>query len=116
MLLIAVACGIRDVPSSAQACAGPARDYAGDVVGSFDTTVGAIRRLDGVAGPARWPGTAPDHPAVLCYIDAQIAKGPPPGPNGEIREPFDRVVVGVVEGKSEVIVAGYRDRLPVDAP
>lgn len=104
-------------PSAAYTCEVSAREYAGTVVGAFNTTVGAIRALEPLpAEPARWPNLAPDRPAVLCYIDAQIAKGPPPGPNGEIREPFDRVVIGVVDGKAELVMAGYRDQLPALAP
>lgn len=115
--LTLVACQVVGLPTSAtETCAPSARDYAGTVVGSFNTTVGAIRRLDGLAEPARWPGIAPDRPAVLCFIDAEIAKGPPPGPKGEIRDPFDRIVIGVVDGKGEMIMAGYRDQLPVKAP
>lgn len=115
--LTLVACQVVGLPTSAaETCAPSAHDYAGTVVGSFNTTVGAIRSLDGLAEPARWPDIAPDGPAVLCFIDAEIAKGPPPGPNGEIRDPFDRIVIGVVDGKGEMIMAGYRDQLPVKAP
>lgn len=116
--LALAACEILGGPASfAAECAGPARSYAGIVVGSFNTTVGAIRGLEPIpVEPARWPDLAPDHQAVLCYIDSEIAKGPPPGPNGEIRDPFDRVVIGIVDGQTEMISAGYRDRLPVSAP
>ena len=115
--LTLVACQIVGLPTSAtETCAASARDYAGAVVGSFTTTVGAIRLLDGLVEPERWPGIAPERPAVLCFIDAEIAKGPPPGPNGEIRDPFDRIVVGIVDGEGEMVTAGYRDQLPVQAP
>lgn len=97
-----------------EACAGPARDYSGSVVGSFITTVGAIRALESrPAVPARWPDLPPDHTAMLCYIDGQIAKAPPAGQDGEVPEPFDRIVVGVVDSDSEMILAGYRDQPPV---
>jgi hypothetical protein len=66
--------------------------------------------------PQRWPEAPAAYPAVLCYINGEIKKGPPPGPNGEIRAPFDRVVIAVVDGESTIIMAGYRDRLPVQAP
>jgi hypothetical protein len=103
--------------SPAQVCSATARDYSGTVVGAFDTTVGAIRGLDqGQVDPPRWPDVSPEHSAVLCYIDAQIAKAPPPGPNGEVSRPFDRAIVSVVDGKSEMIMAGYRDQLPVPSP
>ncbi|MDQ2964328.1 MAG: hypothetical protein M3R57_00545 [Chloroflexota bacterium] len=116
--LTLAACGILGLSTSAtEACAPSAREYSGTVVGAFSTTVGAIRALESrPAEPSRWPDLAPDQPAVLCYIDAQIAKGPPPGPSGEIRDPFDRVVIGVVDGKGEMVMAGYGDELPVVAP
>lgn len=116
--VVLVACGILGLPTSAtETCARSTSDYAGTVVGAFNTTVRAIRALEPLpAVPARWPNLAADHPAVLCYIDAQIAKGPPPGPNGEVRDPFDRVVIGVVDAKGELVMAGYRDYLPVIAP
>lgn len=96
-----------------RACARPCRIGGG----RFHTTVGAIRRLEPLpAQPARWPDLESGHQAVLCYIDAQIAKGPPPALNGPPAEPFDRVVIGMVDGTAELIMAGYRDRLPVRAP
>ena len=102
---------------AAELCTGAAGDYSGSVVGSFNTTVGAVRALEPrAAQPQRWPELAPDHPAVLCYIDGEIAKAPPPGPNGEVSKPFDRAVVAIVDGHSELIIAGYRDKLPVQAP
>lgn len=102
---------------AAEGCAEAARGYSGTVVGAFNTTVGAIRGLEPRSGePSRWPRLADDHPAVLCYIDAEIPKAPPPPPDGPPPEPFDRVVVGIVDGNAEMIMAGYRDRLPVKAP
>lgn len=53
---------------------------------------------------------------MLCYIDGQIAKAPPLGPSGEVPEPFDRAAVAIIDGKAELVVAGYRDQLPVRAP
>lgn len=113
--VILVACGMTG--AAAEGCAAPARVYGGTVVGSFNTNVGALRGLEPRSGPpARWPGLADDHPAILCFIDAQIPKAPPPPPNGPPPEPYDRVVVGIVDGTAEMIMAGYRDRLPVKAP
>jgi hypothetical protein len=113
--LIVVACGM--LGSAAEGCAAAARGYSGTVVGAFDTSVGAIRGLAPRAGePSRWPRLADDHPAVLCYIDAVIAKAPPPPPDGPPPEPYDRVVVGIVDGNGEMIIAGYREQLPVRAP
>ena len=104
-------------PPPAESCAGPAATM-GSVVGAFNTTVGEIRALEPrQAVPQRGPDLAPDHPAVLCYIDGEDAKAPPPGPSGEVSPPFDRAVVAiVVDGQSELIIAGYRDQLPVRAP
>ncbi len=101
----------------ASECGGQARDYAGKVVGAFNTTVGAIRDLEPREGvPQRWPDLAPDHPAVLCYIDGEVVRAPPAGPNGEVPPPFNRAVVAIVDGHSELIIAGYHDQLPVRAP
>ena len=105
--------------SEVELCAGVAREYSGwhRVVGSFNTTVGAVRALEPRMGqPQRWPDLAPDHPAVLCYIDGEIPKGPPAGPNGEAPKDYDRAVVAIVDGQSELIIAGYQDKLPVQAP
>ncbi|MBA2489946.1 MAG: hypothetical protein ACR2LP_01720 [Candidatus Limnocylindrales bacterium] len=102
---------------AAEACAGPAREYSGSVSGSFDTTVGAIRAVGSrSAVPAPWPDLPPGHAAVLCYIDGRMGKAPPAGQDGEGRESFDRAIVGVVDGDLQMIVAGYRDQLPVPTP
>lgn len=116
--LTAVACqSLRVPPPADETCAGSARDYSGTVVASFITTVGSVRTLEPrLSVPVRWSDLAPGHPAVLCYIDGQIAKAPPLGPDGEIQVPFDRAVVAVVEGDAQLIVAGHRNRLPVEAP
>jgi hypothetical protein len=99
-------------------CAASAAAYNGVVAGSFVTTVGAIRRLDEPQQiePQRWPGLPDNHPAVLCYIDGQIPKGPPPQISGTIPPSFDRAVIVVVDGQSDLIMAGYRDNLPIVAP
>ena len=112
------ACGMLEVRTAAdEACAAPALEYEGIVVGAFNTTIGAIRSLEPLAvDPARWPDLAPDHRAVLCYIDAPIGKAPPPPIDGPPAEPFDRIVVAVVDGFTQMVAAGYRDRLPVTAP
>jgi len=98
-------------PTAAEVCEGEAPAYEGEVVGAFDTTVGAIRGLEPRdVEPARWPNLSDGHPAVLCYIDGQIAKSPPGG------EPFDRAVIAVVDEQADMIAAGYRARLPIRAP
>ena len=114
---LSAACDNFGPPTPAEeACTAPAHDYNGSVVGAFQTTVGAMRNLERGMDPPRWPELTPDYPAVLCFIDADIAKGPPPGPGGSIAPSFDRLLVGVVDGAAEVLIAGYRDQLPVRAP
>jgi hypothetical protein len=96
----------------AQICDGVARDYGPEfrVVGSFATTVGKIRSLEPGATPARWPELAAGQDAVLCYVDGPVPKSLPGG------DPFDRAVIAIAPGHSELIMAGYQDRLPVRAP
>lgn len=108
-------------PTAADRCAQAAIAYSGAedpvVVGSFDTTVGAIRNLEPLdVQPQRWPDRQPSYPATLCYIDAAIPMAPPPPLNGPPAKPFNRVLVAIVDGQSEMIVAGYREQLPVKAP
>jgi hypothetical protein len=98
-------------------CAEAARDYSGTVVGAFSTTVGSIESLEPrQSEPMRWSNLPLDHPAVLCYIDGEIAKAPPIGASGDVTKPYDRAAVAIVDGKAELIVASYRDQLPVHAP
>jgi hypothetical protein len=87
------------------------------VVGAFPTTISRLRLLESREGqPTQWAEMPGDHLAVLCYIDAQIAKAPPPGPTGEARDPYDRILIAVVDGMPTLLAAGYRDTLPVQAP
>jgi hypothetical protein len=95
-------------------CAEAARDYNGKVAGAFATTVGRVRRT--APDAELFPQVEDGVPATLCYIDADIAKGPPPGPEGQIREPFDRVVLALVDNQVEVVLAGYRADVPVVDP
>jgi len=101
---------------SEDGCTEQARAYSGTLVASFVTTVGGLRSLTPGTAPVRWPELPPDSPAFLCYIDAAIAKAPPPGPDNEISDPFDRAVIGIAGGEPHMIVAGYRANLPVRAP
>ena len=101
----------------ATACDASAREYGGPVVGAFATTIAGLRRVELRDGqPGRWADLPPDHPAVVCYIDAEIPKAPPPGPNGELPDPYDRIVVAVVDGEAILLQAGYRNALPIEAP
>ena len=105
--------------SAADVCAATALQLGADyrVVGSFATTVGASRALQAFpVSPAPWPTLSADHAAVLCYIDGQIPKGPPPLAGGTTPPSFDRGVYAVVDGQSSLVEAGYRDNLPVVAP
>jgi copper(I)-binding protein len=112
-----VATTVQSAAPTVDPCAASAAAYNGVVAGSFVTTVGAIRRLEPLhIEPQRWPGLPDSHPAVLCYIDGQIPKGPPPPISGTIPPSFDRAVTAVVDGQSDLIMAGYRDNLPVVAP
>ena len=86
------------------------------MAGAFDTTLGSVRQLSAGADPPLFADLDDQVAATLCYVDADIAKGPPPGPNGEIREPFDRVVLALVGARIEVALAGYRGDVPVLAP
>jgi hypothetical protein len=100
-----------------EACADAATNYDGEVVGVFMTTVGAIRGLSPLpSDQPKWPELSSDHSAILCYVDGAVAKAPPPGPDGEVAEPFDRLVIGIADGEAVVVVAGYRDTLEVRAP
>jgi hypothetical protein len=111
--LVAVGCSATS-DSLTESCRKAAIPYAGSVVGAFRTTAGAARALRGGAtGAELWPGVSPDHEAALCYVDAEIAKAPPPAPGATTSPEFDRAVFAVVDGQPVLIVAGYRDDLPV---
>jgi hypothetical protein len=74
------------------------------VAGAFETTLGRVREE---AAADHW-GDLPDSAtAILCYIDGSIPKAPPGG------RPFDRVVVAIVDGRLEMLMAGYRSAIPI---
>ena len=105
--------------TAAEVCGAVALENGLDfrVVGSFATTVGAIRaRITTPVSPAPWPSLSAGHAAVLCYIDGPIPKGPPPDANGSVPPSYDRGVWVVIDGESGPFQAGYRDHLPVVAP
>jgi hypothetical protein len=93
-------------------CAEQARAYgpAFEVAGSFATTVREVRDLTPGVEPARWPELADETPSVVCFLDGSVPKSPPGG------EPFDRALVRVAGEHAELIIAGYRDQLIVEAP
>jgi hypothetical protein len=72
--------------------------------------------MGGSAGDAWWAGASASDSGFLCYIDGVSAMGPPVAHNATPRPPYDRVVVGVVEGHSQIIVMGYRDSLAIPSP
>jgi hypothetical protein len=113
-----VATTVQSAAPTADPCAASAAAYNGVVAGSFVTTAGAIRRLEPLhIEPELFTGLPDSHPAMLCYIDGQIPKAPPPPlTSGTIPPSFDRAVIAVIDGQSDFIIAGYRDNLPVVAP
>ncbi len=102
---------------TAEPCAPAAASYNGTVAASFATTVGAIRSDPQLhIEPGRWSAVPDNHPAALCFIDGQIPNAPPPLPSHPTPSPFDRAVVAVIDGLPELLMAGYRDRVPIQAP
>jgi hypothetical protein len=98
-------------------CSASAVAYSGRVIASFVTTIGAIRAMPLNAHHSDlWPGLPGDSAAVLCYIDGEIAKGPPDMVPGTGRPTFDRAAIVVVDGRSDLIAAGYRENLSAVAP
>lgn len=97
---------------AAAVCADQARESGPDfrVVGSFATTVGDVRGMTPGAAPVRWPELADDFLAVVCYLDGSVPKAPPDG------EPYDRALIAAAGEHAELIMAGYRDQLPIEAP
>jgi len=93
-------------------CAEQARENGPDfgVVVSFATTVSKVRGLTPGAAPARWPELVDESPAVVCYLDGSFPKAPPGG------EPYERAVIAFAGEHAELIIAGYRDQLRVEAP
>jgi hypothetical protein len=92
-------------------CDNFAPDWSGVAVGSFPTTLGRVRRLGPLrATPDRWQGLPDETAAIVCYIDGSVPKAPPGGP------PYDRAVIAVVGGRADLVLAGYRSRMPVETP
>lgn len=90
-------------------------------VASYATTIGDLRAWldrDAVkAGGSRWSDRAPDELVVLCWYDGLVGKSPPPDAEGRVAAPFDRYALFVdPAGVRTMILAGYADRLPVEAP
>ncbi len=111
-ILALAGCGLTGGMDPAAVCAEQARENGPDfvVVGSYATTVSKVRGLTPGAAPARWPELVDESPAVVCYLDGSVPKAPPGG------EPYDRAVIAVAGEHAELIIFGYRDQLPVEAP
>ena len=111
-----------------EVCADQVAEQGGTIVASFATTVGSVVRLaaehesrEVAAGrphqgaPRRFTGLSPDGAAILCYIDDVSI--PIPYPSGEpAPRPWDRIGVAVVGGTADVVIVGYSEQLPVQAP
>ena len=110
--LVLTGCGVLGGMDPVTVCAEQARENGPDfrVVGAFATTVSEVRDMTPGAVPARWPELAGESAAVVCYIDGSVPKAPP----GD--DPYDRAVIVVAGEHAELVIAGYHDQLPVEAP
>lgn len=123
-VLVVSACGGSAAPmptpstpvASPAACLTAAAGYEGSVAAAFASSVGAIRDLPAVAKNPQLDSFAPTQEATVCYIDGEIAKGPPLPANGTVPPSFDRAVVVVVGDKQIPVAFGYRRSLPIQAP
>jgi hypothetical protein len=98
-------------------CQNMAKDDNGTVVAAFASTIGAIRRLPAVANNPQLDTYADAQVATVCYIDGEIPKGPgSPPPPATAPPSYDRAVLVVVGEDAIFVSAGYRDRMPIQAP
>jgi hypothetical protein len=75
---------------------------------AIETTVGWARLMvPDHEDNKLWPSLAADDPATMCYLDGPIAKSPLRGPQ------FDRELLVVAGGDGVMLMAGYRDNLPL---
>jgi hypothetical protein len=140
VLALATACtGDADGPSgrasgaqtdaAASLCADAARTWGGDVAAAYETTVGAVGAhltdrhgvdddtappaAGSVRIPAEWSGMHSDDVAAVCYLDGQVPKSPPVGPDGTAQPAFDRRLVVATDGAPSIMVsAGYQSSMP----
>jgi hypothetical protein len=69
------------------------------------------------AGPQIPEEEEPDaETVILCYLDGELPKGPPPNDGGEIPPSYDRAVVAVVSETAVSLVLGYQDDISVIDP
>jgi hypothetical protein len=84
---------------------------------AYNTDVAGLRSLRaGIEDPEQ-PFAGEDEAqraAILCWIDGRIPKGPPPSESRN--DPFDRIAVGVLDGRHQLIVAGYQTQLEIVDP
>lgn len=117
LVLSAVSCGWLADPS--RTCTEQATDYGPgfSVAGAFATTAGRVRSLYPTANQLIPEGVEPDgETVILCYLDGELPKGPPPIGGGEIEPNFDRAVVAVVNETATPLLMGYRDDIAVRDP
>jgi ABC-type Fe3+-hydroxamate transport system substrate-binding protein len=100
-------------PSPPSGCVAAAGDYNGRVAAVSTTTLAVVRGYPPVANDARLAAVDPTTTAYVCYIDGEIPKAPPPGPNDTPWPPFDRAVVVSVGNVLDFVMAGYRDNVPL---
>ena len=111
--LVVTGCAPLPAPEPVAVCREQARVYGEDfrVAGSFATTVGRLRSISPMEPePELWPELSNDAPAVACYLDGSVPGAPPGG------DPYDRALVGVSGEHADLILAGYREELTVEAP
>jgi hypothetical protein len=105
-------------------CTTAADGYNGELVAAFAMTVQDVRAVMPTAQPGGednypegWESLSGDVAAAKCYIDAEIAKAPPPGPEGTSEPSFDRAVLFAATGVDAAFyAAGYRDSLSPEPP
>ena len=94
---------------TAATCLLEARDRGPEFIvsGALPATVEEVRALQPQLQPARWPELAPQDPATLCYLDGPFGAAPGGG------DPYDRAVVAVAEGHSDLVIVGYQRDMAV---
>jgi hypothetical protein len=121
MGLVVMACSTLPVSSSAtaappDACTQVATDDQGNVVAFFSAPLDAIKRLPAVNSNPQLAGFPDDASAIVCYVDGDVPKGPPPRPSGSIPPSFDRDVLVVVGDSAFQVAPGYKAALPIESP
>ena len=85
------------------------------IVGVFASTAGRIREAVSSSGGVIPQPVSDDAPAVLCYLDGEFPKAPPP--DGPVVHPnYDRAMVVVVGDFVGVLQLGYKATLEIRDP